>query len=68
VQGADTVEAIVEDEEAIRVYHWRVHRFRELGFDLWHAKGLAHVQADWHTAQLLLVRGCPLERVFDILR
>jgi hypothetical protein len=58
---------VVRDEEATRVYHWRIHRFRELGFTLWQARRLADRQADWHSAQVLLAHDCPLELVFDIL-
>lgn len=49
------------------MYHWRVHRFRELGFTLWQSRRLAGVQADWHTAKCLLDRGCPLDICFDVL-
>lgn len=55
------------DEEAVRVFHWRVRRFCELGFTLWQSRRLAQVQDDWHRAQLLLADGCPIELAFDLL-
>jgi hypothetical protein len=65
--AAEDTTAPVVDEEATRVYHWRVHRFRELGFTLWQSRRLADRQVDWHSAQTLLVAGCPIDLVFDIL-
>jgi hypothetical protein len=64
---APQLEAVVEDEEAIRVFHWRVHRFKDLGFTLWQARRLAQVHADWHGAELLLADGCPTVLAFDLL-
>jgi hypothetical protein len=63
----DTTAAPVVDEEATRVYHWRIHRFRELGFTLWQSRRLADRQVDWHSAQVLLKHGCSVDLVFDIL-
>lgn len=61
------VEPVTVDEEAVRVFHWRVRRFVALGFTLWQARRLAHVQADWHTAEVLLGDGCPVVLAFDLL-
>jgi hypothetical protein len=62
-----SVEPVTLDEEATRVYHWRIHRFRELGFTLWQSRRLADRQADWHSAQDLLKHGCSVDLTFDIL-
>ncbi len=61
------VEAVVADEEAVRVFHWRVRRFCGLGFTLWQARKLAAGDADWHAAEKLLVAGCPPLIAFDVL-
>jgi hypothetical protein len=61
-------QAVIEqDEEAARVFHWRVRRCRSLGFTLWQARRLAEEQASWHEAEALLMAGCPLHVVFDLL-
>lgn len=59
------VEAV--DEEAVRVYHWRVRRFLELGFTLRQARTLAGGDADWHEAAVLVTAGCPRDTAFDVL-
>jgi len=55
------------DEEAVRVYHWRVHRFLALGFTLRQARRLASLHVEWHSAEKLLEQGCPVDLVFDLL-
>ena len=58
---------IEQDEEAVRVFHWRVRRFRGLEFTLWQSRRLAEEQASWHEAETLLAAGCPAWLVFDLL-
>jgi hypothetical protein len=60
-------DAGVQDEEAVRVFHWRVRRFLDLGFTLRQARTLAGGEAEWHNAEKLLGRGCSRETAFDLL-
>jgi hypothetical protein len=60
-------DAPTQDEEAVRVFHWRVRRFRSLEFTLWQSRRLAEMGADWHEAERLLDAGCPAHVVFDLL-
>lgn len=60
-------ELVEQDEEAVQVFHWRVHRFVELGFTLRQARTLAALQADWHAAEHLLGDGCQADTAFDLL-
>lgn len=59
--------AVTEDEESVRVTHWRVQRFLELGFTVRQARLLAAAQADWHGASVFLAAGCELETAFRLL-
>jgi hypothetical protein len=62
------VEAAEEvDDEAVRVFHWRVRRFLALGFTLRQARVLASLHVEWHTAEKLLEQGCPTSTAFDLL-
>jgi len=56
--GSHELEGVVEDEEAIRVCHWPVRHFVDLGFTVRQARVLARVPADWDTAERLLALGC----------
>lgn len=56
------------DEEAHRVFHWRVRRFIDLGFTLRQSRLMAEAQADWHTAEHLLHDGCQRDTAFLLLR
>jgi hypothetical protein len=60
--------AVIErDEEAVRVFHWRVRRCVALGFTLRQARRIANGPSGWHEAETLLERGCPAETVVRLL-
>lgn len=63
----DQLEAVVESEEAIQVFHWRVRAFLDGGFTIRQAKVLAACQVDSHAAERLLEAGCPVDVAFDLL-
>jgi hypothetical protein len=64
---AETPTAAVVCDKAAEVYRWRREHFVELGLNRRQARRLAEIGADWHSAQTLHIRGCPLDLIFDIL-
>lgn len=53
--------------EARRVELWRRRRFLELGFDKGQAQLLAMGGIDWHEAERLVKRDCPVDLAFRLL-
>ena len=64
---AEETTVVTMDEEAIRVFHWRIKRFNKLGFTLWQDRSLARMGADWHAAEKLIANGCDTPTAFDLL-
>jgi hypothetical protein len=58
---------IERDEEATRVFHWRVSCFLDDKFTLRQARRLANHSSDHHEAEALLAAGCPAELVVRLL-
>lgn len=42
------------EPEAVKIYRWRLERFKELGFALKQAQDLADSTADWHDVETAL--------------
>lgn len=56
------------DAEAQRLYQHRFDRFlHDLRFEPSEAERLAMLGADWHTAESLLLNGCPHRLVLELL-
>lgn len=54
-------------DEWEKVLSHREQMFRSLGFNMWQAVSLAEAAADWHEAERLIHKGCPLDTVLDLL-
>lgn len=54
-------------DEFERVLSHREMMFRSLGLNDWQAVALAESGADWHEAERLIKKGCPIETVVDLL-
>lgn len=53
--------------EAERVFTFGVQQFERLGFTPPQAERLVGEGADYHDAEALLKRGCPVDIAFDLL-
>ena len=67
LDGLDGDDAVVAEDDALRIRRWRTVQLHRLGMSWWRAYAVAPL-VDWHDVARLVALGCSAELAVDIVR